>query len=67
VEEGAVAVATLPFGSWSYGSFWIFNDDLDVERTWLHDWILLIVELYNQFPLEIETNDGVINKKLVLQ
>ena len=62
-----MAVATLPFGSWSYGSFWIFNDDLDVERTWLHDWILLIVELYNQFPLEIETNDGVINKKLVLQ
>ena len=45
-----MAVATLPFGSWSYGSFWIFNDDLDVERTWLHDWILLIVELYNQFP-----------------
>ena len=48
VEEEAVA--TLPFCNWSWGSCWYFNDNLDVERTWLHHWFLLIVELYNQFP-----------------
>ena len=36
-------VATLPFICLSFAH-------LGVERTWLHHWILLIVELYNQFP-----------------
>ena len=43
------AVVANPFVFCAYGSCCYLNGDLDVDRIWLHDWILLIVELYNQF------------------